>query len=71
MSTRKPTELSGASDERDAVRAYLRRQIKSAEDAGADSWALPLKTVLNWLNDRAERYRRKAGGLGRTRKAAP
>jgi len=76
MSTRKPTELSGASDERDALRARLRRrlrQLESSPSPGPITQALiaELREHLDWLAARAARYRAKAGGLGRTKKARP
>lgn len=62
---RRTTQQSGASDERDAVKAYLlRRRRQHNEQPGRVAEYNEVSAIINWLNGRAARFRKKAGGLG-------
>lgn len=54
------TYHDGANQERRALRAFLRRRLKAATDAGAKA---ALTEALEWVKGRARRYRAKQGGL--------
>lgn len=59
------TRLAGASDERDAVLAYVRRQKDDLVDRGYLGIADELAKIEKWLLGRAKRYNKAKGGLGK------
>jgi hypothetical protein len=61
-----PKVSDGARQERKAMRAYLRRQIRSNKTLPID--IAVYETVLDWVLARQMRYDHAKGGLGRTRK---
>ena len=64
-----PLYSEGARVEREAIRAYLRRQIKSYDQWPDDDDAIAqhsaLSLVLNWVLARKKRYDKRPGGLGK------
>ncbi len=59
-----PKESEGARTERQAVRSYLRRQIKRLQTEASPLGAVSALTdALNWVLAREKRYDKRAGGL--------
>ena len=52
------TYHDGANDERTAIKAYVKRQVKKSVDTTIDGGI-----VLQWISHRDERYRKRKGGL--------
>lgn len=62
----------GAQDERDAVKAYLDRRIKSLLSGthyNPNDRIEECQETLRWLAGRTKRFNRAPGGLGRKAKA--
>lgn len=66
------TRLAGASDERDAVLAYIRRRIRQCEkfkhvypESVTELIKPELERIEKWLLGRAKRYGKAKGGLGK------
>lgn len=57
------TRLAGASDERDAVLAHVRR-LQLTWISGDAHWML-CERIIKWLLGRAKRYGKAKGGLGK------
>lgn len=61
-----PERSDGARRERKALRAYLRREIKTKTQIhDSIDWVGALQSTLDWLLSRQKRYDAKPGGLGR------
>jgi len=58
------TYHEGAQDERDAIRAHLRKLLGDALEAGSIADAKILNGFLAWIDERPIRYRARKGGLG-------
>jgi hypothetical protein len=74
---RKATQQAGAQAERDAIRAFLRRRKRQYETEGNPggeprmvSGSEEIEAILDWLSERAARFRAESGGLGRAKRAA-
>jgi hypothetical protein len=64
----------GASDERTAMRAYLKRLRRKCEDPPRDLWQRAqgetLDRILKWLDKRPARYNAAPGGIQSSRRRA-
>ena len=61
----KLTPQKAASKERDAIRAKLVREAKNHRKIGFDRIADYLENLISWVNERDDRFNKKAGGLGK------
>ena len=64
---KKPTLNAGASKERDAILAKVRRDLKHLNPTER-AVCMALDHLIDWLLTRKRRYDAKPGGLGRGKK---
>lgn len=63
MAKRKQTFHRGASIERSALVEYLKRLRRNGTPMGMVSVPFIIDMILDWIDDRPQRYRRRKGGL--------
>lgn len=63
--TTSKTYQLGASHERQAIKAYMKRTISKMD---WDNWRSLMTEAIEWIEERTKRFDAKPGGLGRKRK---